>query len=142
MPSQQDINAPDSLQQAFNACEPYRAALSENCASFWRGQDKILDSMQELASGWFIRRHEATTSAIEAAQRASAARSPADAVREWQNWMTGSMQRITADSMACQKHLMTVAEYTLSAAAKASHTPDIQPPPRVTPDNNMRQWAA
>lgn len=141
MAYQQGINEGDPLQQAFGACEPYRAAFSENCVTFWRGQDKILDSMQEFAAGWFTRRHEAARSGIETAQRAGAVHSPADAMRELQNWMTGSMQRMTADGVACQKHLMTVAECTLSAAATASHAPDFTSPPRPAPDSGPYQHA-
>lgn len=141
MANQQDISRIDPLQQAFGACESYRTAFSENCATYWRGQDKILDSMQEFASGWFKRRHEAARSAVETAQRAGIAQSPADAMRELQTWMTGSMQRMTADGVACQKHLMTVAECSLSAAATASHTPEFTSPPRSGPDSDPYQHA-
>lgn len=141
MVNQQDISGIDPLQRAFGACESYRTAFSENCATFWRGQDKILDSMQEFASGWFTRRHEGAKSAIEAAHRIGVANSPADAMREWQHWMTSSMQRVTADGVACQKHLMTVAECNLSAAATASHAPEFTSPPRPAPDSGPYQRA-
>jgi hypothetical protein len=130
MAQQQDPSGFDALQQAFGSSEPFRTAFSEHCASFWRGQDRILDSMQDFASGWFMRRHEAARTAIETAQRAGTAHSPADAMREWQTWMTGSMQRMTADGMACQKHLMAVVQCASSAAASAAHMPDVTVPQR------------
>ena len=110
MKNDQNSNGFEAMQQAFGAFAPLRAALGENSANYWRNQDKILDSMQEFARGWFERRHEAAKSALDAARCSCEANSPADVVRGFQAWMMGSMQRVAADGLACQKHLMAMAE--------------------------------
>lgn len=98
------------LQQMFGLLEPLRTASAKSWVGYWRGQDRILDSMEQFARGWFERRHEATATALRAAERACETSTPADFMREIQAWTTGSMERIAADGLAYQKHLMTVAE--------------------------------
>src|SRR5215510_5513755 len=59
---------------------PDFAALQDNVRSFWDIQDKALDAMENLANGWFERRHVGTHAALEAAQRMCKAQTPADGV--------------------------------------------------------------
>ena len=128
MKNNQSPNGVDVMQQAFGVLAPLRSAWAENWVNYWRSQDKILDSMQEFTREWFERRHEATKTALAAAQRSSEANSPAEVVRELQAWMLGSMQRVVADGLACQKYLMAMAE--LSA------------PPTASGDTRTRRWRA
>jgi hypothetical protein len=137
MKDNQSPNGVDVMLQAFGVLAPWRSALGENWVSYWRSQDKILDSMQEFTREWFERRHEATKTALEAAQRSSEANSPAEVVRELQAWMLGSMQRVVADGLACQKHLMAMAELSAPPTANGD-TREI----KASAPGNMRKGTA
>jgi hypothetical protein len=113
----------DVLAQAFTAATPVQAAAGENWVQFWRGQNKMIDGMEEFATGWFARRHTATTTALEAAERLCAANSPADVLAELQTWTLGSLQRLSEDGLACQKQLMALFDQSAQAAAKMAELP-------------------
>ena len=113
----------EAMQQMFEGFTSMPGAKGPDWANYWRNQDKILDSMQEFAAGWFERRHQATRAAFDAASRASGAKSPVDFAREYQTWLTGSMQRVVADCMACQKHLATVAQLSAPSARGEEQAP-------------------
>lgn len=91
---------------------------------FWHGQDRILDCMQAFTMGWFERRHAGTRAALEAAKRICAARTPIDAAREYQDWASGSLQRVATDSVALQRELMDIGDALISAS---SHSYDPRP---------------
>jgi hypothetical protein len=86
-----------------------RETLEKNSAACWRNQDGILESMEEFAAGWFERRRVGTQAALEAARLMSGAESPAALISEYQSWATGAVERLIADSLAWQKHVMAVA---------------------------------
>jgi hypothetical protein len=120
MMDRDNANGFNGMQQVFGFLEPARSAWARNWVNYWQSQEKILDRMEEFSRGWFERRHEAAAEALHAAERACEARTPADMVGEFQAWMTGSMQRIAADNLACQKHLMAVAEAARSLPVSAA----------------------
>lgn len=105
-----DKKAIDPMQTAFAAFSQVRGVMRDNWENYWRTQDQILDSMEELTQGWLERRREATRTARNAACSMCDANSPVEIVQGCQTWMMGSMERVAADAAACQKHLMTVAE--------------------------------
>lgn len=80
--------------------------IRRNACAFWENQDKILDEMQEFASGWFERRHTGTHLALETAERMCRAENPVDLFREYQNWAVGALGRVMADGTACQRYCM------------------------------------
>jgi hypothetical protein len=101
----------DTMQRAFMSSWPHIGnSTAQTAQAFWKNQEKILDSMNELARGWFERRREATKTALELAQSAGTAASPTDVIQECHAWMMRSAERLAADNLACQKHLMNVAE--------------------------------
>jgi hypothetical protein len=110
MTDQDNANGFKDLQQVFGMLEPLRTAWARNWVNYWQGQQKTLDSMEEFTRGWFQRRHDAVGAALHAAERSCVTCTPADVVHEFQAWTTGSIQRIAADGLACQKHMMAVAE--------------------------------
>ncbi|MBV9835511.1 MAG: hypothetical protein JO055_13940 [Alphaproteobacteria bacterium] len=113
---------------------------SNRAGEFWRGQQKVLDSMQAFAGGWFDRRQTGTRAALEAAQRICTAKTPVDAVREYQEWASGSLQRMADDSVALQRQVMEITEALI--AAPAVPMPTVAPPVGVTPAPNAQQQAA
>src|SRR5262245_38135571 len=49
-----------AMQKMFLPTPVILAPLRENACRFWESQEKVLDSMQALANGWFERRHTGT----------------------------------------------------------------------------------
>jgi hypothetical protein len=118
----------DVLEQALQMLAPWRATTGESWAHFWRSQDKVLDSMQKFADGWFERRHVATTTALDAAQRACQAKSPVEAIREFQVWSAASIQRVAEDGFACQQHLVTLFELAAPPVMQKAEPQAADPP--------------
>jgi hypothetical protein len=102
-------NPTQQLEAIQRMMVPDSAALQDNVRSFWDIQDKVLDAMENLANGWFERRHVGTHAALEAAQRMCKAQTPADLVREYQDWVGGAFQRVMADGVSCQEFVGALA---------------------------------
>src|SRR5215472_10334175 len=96
-------NTTQQLEAIQRMMVPDSAALQDNVRSFWDIQDKVLDVMENLANGWFERRHVGTHAAVKAAQRMCKAQTQVDLVREYQDWVGGAFQRVMADGVACQE---------------------------------------
>jgi hypothetical protein len=94
------------------------ADIEENVRCFWNIQNKILDSMENVANGWFERRHVGTRAALEAAQRMCKAQTPVDLVREYQDWISGALQRVMADGYACQQFVGALGGLTQDAGSQ------------------------
>ena len=95
------------------------SATRENARRFWENQEKVLDSMQALANGWFERRHAGTHTAREAAERMCETETFVDLIQAYQNWASGAFERIMADGLSCQQQIM--------AATGALASPPIAP---------------
>jgi hypothetical protein len=104
-----------SMQTMLQPMASNAEAASSRAGHFWRSQQKVLDSMQAFAGGWFERRQEGTRAALESAQRMCTAKTSLDAVREYQEWASGSLQRMAADSLALQQQMMTITEALIAA---------------------------
>src|SRR5215475_13023398 len=76
--------------------------VERNAREFWTIQDKILESMQDVAAGWLDRRHAGTQAALEATERMCRATTPAELFLQYQSWALGALERVTADAMAAQ----------------------------------------
>jgi hypothetical protein len=108
---------------------PDSAALQDDVRSFWNIQDNVLDAMQNLANGWFERRHVGTHAALEAAQRMCKAQNPADLIREYQDWVGGAFHRVMADQVACQEF---VGAFATPLSGEQETTP-LQPKTKTAP---------
>ncbi len=98
----------NNLQSMLQPASQIRETMRKNVDGLWSNQEKILGSMEELTNGWFGRRHAGTQAALTAAQRMCDTKTGFDLMKEYQTWAVGSLERIMADSLAFQKHLMTV----------------------------------
>jgi hypothetical protein len=108
----------ETFQRVFIAPWPrVNDAAAEQVQTFWKNQEKILESLRELSQSWFERRRTATQAAIETAKGFAEAKSPVDVFQGMQGWLIGSANRVMADGLACQKHMINVAE------ACAAHIP-------------------
>ena len=120
----------NGITQQFEAMQhmmlvPSSAALEDGMHRFWDNQDKLLANMAKFANGWFERRHIGTHAAQEAAQRMCTAQTAEDLGREYQEWATGAVQRVSDDGLACQQLVGAFAALLLDAAPQ-------QPPEKVT----------
>jgi hypothetical protein len=91
-----------NIRSGGNAMTETNEAFERHASEFWASQDKILDNMQEVAAGWFERRHTGTQAALEAARRMCQAPTPAQLFLEYQAWAMGAFERMMADAVACQ----------------------------------------
>jgi Phasin protein len=84
-------------------------AMKTSVCSFWEGQTKLLDNMQEFTLGWFDRRHQGTQAALSATQKMCQARNPIEAMACYQEWVTGAAARMIDDGVAYQKLMSSAA---------------------------------
>ncbi len=117
----------ESMQTMFQPMAANTEAAATRACDFWRGQDKVLDSMQAFAKGWFERRHLGTQAALEAARRMCAAKTPFDFMREYQEWATGALQRMAGDSLALQHEVTDIANAMVESQTHAVATTVIAP---------------
>jgi len=112
-----------AMQSLFLPTSSVSEAVRANARTFWHNQDKVIDSMQSFANGWFERRHAGARAALEAAERMCEATTPIDLLREYQDWASGSFQRVMADGLACQQQMAAaigVLDLSLTAARDKS----------------------
>jgi hypothetical protein len=121
----------ESMQSMLRPMAVNAEAASSRASEFWLGQQKLLDSMQAFAGGWFERRKTGTRAALESAQRICAAKTPADAMREYQEWANGSLQRMADDGAALQRQMMQMTEALM--AASPAPTPAMPRPADTAP---------
>jgi hypothetical protein len=96
-----------------NILQPAAAfkAYAPMSVKFWENQEIALNDFKEFAEGWFTRRQMAVHAALEAAQRFGDAASPADMLREYQNWFTQEMGLLAEDGKACQQQVLRTAAH-------------------------------
>ncbi len=81
-----------AMQKMFLPTSAISAPLRENAQRFWENQEKVLDSMQALANGWFERRHTGSHKAREAAERMCQTQTFVDLIQAYQDWAGGAFR--------------------------------------------------
>ena len=110
-----------------------RSAMQRQVDGFWQTQAQAIDAMQELTSGWLQRRRDAVVAARAAAAAACACSDPVEALRAYQNWASGSVERLTADVMAIQSQLMAFAPLAAASLQAATRVPAVFAAPQQAP---------
>ncbi|MEX0591198.1 MAG: hypothetical protein WD207_08925 [Xanthobacteraceae bacterium] len=110
------------MQRTFTPSFAFGPVARENAAGFWASQAKILASMEDYANGWFERRHAGTEEALASARQICDAATPFDAVREYQKWAIGSVERVIKDGLACQQQLIELGRLGAEPLAHAAET--------------------
>lgn len=82
-----------------------RELLRDGARRFWENELKLLDIMEEFASGWFTRRRTGTEAALTASQSMCMAPGTTELVHEWHGWADGATERLTADRLAVQRYM-------------------------------------
>jgi hypothetical protein len=96
----------NTMQTFGNASD----VMQRNAHGFWQKQSELLDNMQVFANGWFERRHAGTRAAWEASGRMCSATTPMECLGEYQKWLSGAVERLVADGLACQRGLGALTE--------------------------------
>ena len=117
-----------------------KSALQRQAEGFWQAQIQAIDAMQELAAGWFGRRRDGVAAARTAAAAMCACSDPVEALRAYQAWATGSVERLTADVMALQSQLTALAP--MAAATLMTSAPAAAGLPQEQPAAKPRRQAA
>ncbi|MCQ3943127.1 MAG: hypothetical protein DPW22_07935 [Alphaproteobacteria bacterium] len=97
----------ETLQRSLLPTSAVPEAVARNACQFWQSQEKLLAAMETFSRGWFERRHRGTRAALEASERMCQADTPVEALRAYQEWLTGASERLIADGLACQREWMT-----------------------------------
>lgn len=130
------------LQRTFPASAAFSAATRQGATNFWAAQEQLLDGMENFATGWFERRREGTQSALAAARDMCEAESPFDALREYQKWAAGSLERVMQDGVACQKQMVELGRLSLEPVAQAAEHARGESTSESTPRQHSRARAA
>ena len=108
------------MQKAFLPTSEISTTFRENAHRFWENQDKFLNNMQAFSNNWFERRHTGTKSASECSDRMCHTQTIVDLMQAYQDWARGAFERMMADGLAWQQHIV--------AASGALTSPPLAPP--------------
>jgi hypothetical protein len=132
-----DTNFPFNIAEvAFQPSAAFRDAMRQAASRFWRGQDQILDAMQDYATGWFERRQAGTEAALATAQHVIDAATPVEAMREYQKWAFGSFERMIDDGLSCQQHLLSMSAWLSPPLSPSGERTE---PERVTEESESKR---
>jgi hypothetical protein len=100
--------------------------------TFWKAQERLLNIYGSFMNHWLERRHRATQAAMEATQRMFASDGQAgDIPSICSEFMSGSLQRLSADIQECQECSSEIASMMQNAVpawpATASGRTENQP---------------
>lgn len=110
------------MQRGFPPASALTAMVRQNSGNVLDAQEKLLDSMQQFANGWFERRYIGTREALACARQMCDAETPFDAMREYQKWAIGNFERVVQDSAACQKHMIDAGRVGAQPLVQAAET--------------------
>ena len=128
-----------SLQKMFLPTSAISESFRENARRFWEHQDKVLENMQTFTNIWFGHRHTGTHAAQQAAERMCKTETTLDLVQAYQDWAKGALERMMADGLACQQHIIAatgalasppIAPSVTEKRTKQSTQPEVKAPAR------------
>jgi hypothetical protein len=111
------------LAAMVGGSDAIRSTMQRQVDGYWQAQVQAIDALQELTSGWLQRRRDAAVAARTAAVAACACSDPVEALRAYQNWASGSVERLTADVMAIQSQMMALAPLAAASLQAATRVP-------------------
>jgi len=107
-----------------------RAQTEELC----RIQAALCDHASAMAEAWLSRRRESAAATQTAALAMCDAASPMDAGRAWQQWLSGSLERLVADGVDAQARVAGMAQLMLGAMPHTMPSaPQAEPAPATIP---------
>jgi len=101
-----DFNIAETWKTMWEGALPdskARELTRQSARSHWDSQQRILNSLEDFANGWFERRETGVRTATDAAQEMCVAPTFADMYSVWQSWASGAAERLAADGLAWQQ---------------------------------------
>lgn len=103
------------------AMNPMFATQAEQ---FWKAQDGLWADLEDYSRGWFDRRHEAATTAIDVVHKVNGAGAdPSAAMRSMSDWQQQSMQRLYTDTQKwvelCSRSVRRIVNAEMEAGREA-----------------------
>jgi hypothetical protein len=111
-----DIDDAESVSADFRNFDH----VSRKCPPLLGKPSQILNNMQAFSNSWFERRHTGTKSASECSDRVCSTETMVDLMQAYQDWARGAVERMMADGLAWQQHII--------AATGALTSPPLAPP--------------
>jgi hypothetical protein len=115
--------ASEMLAAMAGGPDAVKSAMQRQADGFWQAQIQAIDAMQELASGWLQRRRDAAVAARAAVAAACASNDPLEALRAYQTWASGNVERLVADVMAIQSQMTAFAPLAAASLQAATRLP-------------------
>jgi hypothetical protein len=109
--------APNASAIPADAIAP-RELLRDSARRFWENELKLLDIMEDFATGWFRRRRSGTEAALEASQSMCMAPGATELMHEWHGWADGAAERLAADRLAVQRYLQGFSALVAGSGSK------------------------
>ncbi len=91
------FNPFDAMAQMADA-GGWRKTMTEQVEKFWQSQTRILDEYETLSRTLVDRRRAATEATLKAAKKMGECKDMADWLGCYNEWVTGSLSRLTADN--------------------------------------------
>lgn len=93
-------NTPVDITNFTRSMLTLNPVMGTQAKYFWKAQDQILKEAESFMSAWFQRRHNATSTAMDAASHLGdeELRDPATIMQLMTDWQTQSMERLTDDA--------------------------------------------
>ena len=99
MSDRAQTEAPDQ-NAAFSSAQ---TLVVRRVEGYLRAQGEMLDSCQELMAGWLRRRRVGTEAALATLERTSACKEVGETIGVYDDWLLGSLQRVSEDAAAFGK---------------------------------------
>jgi hypothetical protein len=103
-PEPRPVDMMEMMRNAFDGSGQVRSRMSSQIADLAQAQQQILREWEDMAHGWFARRHSGTQAALETAREIARCNDPTEAMGACQRWFADSMSRMAADALDAQSH--------------------------------------
>ncbi len=99
---------------------------------YLRAQGEMLDSCQELMAGWLRRRRVGTEAALATLERTSACKEVGETIGVYDDWLLGSLQRVSEDAAAFGKQAMVFAAQATAGLLRGEAEPAASEPRKAS----------
>lgn len=119
-------NTSAAIESALNAAQVLFSAdpafLTPQTKQVLEAQQRFFDELEKFTSAWFQRRQDATHSLIDIGRRivAEGKSDPASAIKEFADWQSLSLERLTQDARECSEMLSKCIRPFSAPAAKVT----------------------
>jgi hypothetical protein len=142
MSETQSHAAIDLMRTMIQGSGPMRARFGTQLQSLADAQKEMLTEFEHLSHAWFARRRDGAEAAAEATRQMCGCNDLAEAFLAYQRWLSGSVGRLTADTLEMQAHgarIMRAMTTALRVAEPEPSAPPAREPEAAHPPRRARQ---